>query len=338
LKDILRSDPTSDPAYFYLSTLYTAMNEYDAAERYLQRAMELNPKQSAHYHQLGMIRYRQEQYRSALEFFKQALELGPGSNEAPIWRSIGDVQVALFDRDAAAQAYETALRIAPRNADTQLALGRFYLERSTPDRAISHLRTAREIDPQRRSVYPVLGRAHRQAGDLSSAVTILREALDADPSDQESRYALGQILVAMGRVDEGHTELDKYEKIRQQVVNANNNYDNALRLIEARRFSEAEKLLREAVRLAPAYGPGLHSLGTLLLDRGSPERAVDILKRATEANPLNAASWFSLGTAYFKSGKLSDALEAAKRAVVLNDENSEYQQLFREIQARESKR
>jgi tetratricopeptide (TPR) repeat protein len=334
LKQIIQSDPANGPAYFYLSTLYTEMKEYDSAERYLQRAMTANPAQGLHYYQFGLIRYRQKQWRPALGFFKQALEIGAGKNEAAVWRSIGDVQVELFDRDEALQAYETALRIEPHDAPTRLALGRFYLERSAPDRAIPHLRAALEIDPLLQAAYPVLGRAYRQTGDLSSAMITLKKALEANAADQESRYALGQVFLAMGRVDEGRSELDKYERIRQQVDSANSNYETAMSRLEAGKFFEAERLLTESVRLAPMYGPALHSLGTLLLDRGSPEKAVDFLKRAVATNPLNAASWFSLAAAYFKIGKLVEALEAAKRAMVLNEEDSRYQRLNSDIQSR----
>ena len=165
-------------------------------------------------------------------------------------------------------------------------------------------------------------------------MTAFKKALDGDLADQESRYALGQVFLAMGRIDEGRTELNKYETIRQRVASANNYYETGVAHIEARQFSEAEKLLREAVRLAPTYGPALHSLGTLLLDRGSPEKAVDFLKRSVETTPLSAASWFSLGAAYFRRGKLHDALEAVKRAVVLDEEEDRYQRLLDEIQAR----
>ena len=333
-KEIVRLDPANGPAYFYLSTLYTQMNQFEVAERYLRHAMELNPRQSAHYLQLGLIRYRQKQWHPALEFLKEALELGPGSNEAAVWRSIGDVHVELFDRDTALQAYEMSLRIQPRDVTTRLALGRFYLERSEPERAIAHLRAALEIDPLLRAAYPVLGRAYRQTGDLPQAIAVLRKALDTDFTDQESRYALGQVLLAAGREDEGRKELDKYESIRQQVATANTRYAAAQARLDAGKSAEAEQLLREAVRLAPTYGPALHSLGVLLLDRGSAQNAADLLKRAVQANPLNAASWFSLGTAYLKRGKLPDALEAAKHAVVLDDEDEKYQHLLIEIQAR----
>src|SRR5437764_258853 len=55
LKQIIRSGPTDGSPYFYLSTLYTQLGEYAVAERYLQRAIEINPKQGEYYHQLGLI-------------------------------------------------------------------------------------------------------------------------------------------------------------------------------------------------------------------------------------------------------------------------------------------
>jgi tetratricopeptide (TPR) repeat protein len=334
LKEIVRANPTDAFGYFYLSTVYTQMNEYSVAERYIKRAMEINPRQGAYSHQLGLIRYHQKQWSAALALFKQALEIGSGNNDARVWRSIGDVQLELFDRDAALQAYSEALRIQPRDAQTRLALGRFYIERGDPDHATEHLLAAVEIDPLLPAAYRLLGRAYRQSGNLPSAVGVFAKALEKDPSDQESRYALGRTLLAMGRVDEGRDELDQYERIRQQITSANTIYENALARIADSKFSEAEKLLREAVRLAPAYGPALHSLGTLLLERGSPDKALAFLDRAVEVNSLNAATWYGIGSAYFKTGKMAEALQAAKRAVVLGEEDGRYQRLVTEIQER----
>ena len=81
-KQIVRVDPSNGPAYFYLSTIYTELKEYAFAERYLRRAMELSPNQGQHYYQLGVIRFRQEQWRPALGLFRQALEIGFARSEA----------------------------------------------------------------------------------------------------------------------------------------------------------------------------------------------------------------------------------------------------------------
>src|SRR5205085_2231074 len=164
------------------------------------------------------------------------------------------------------------------------------------------------------------------------AESVLKETLNTMPADQDSRYALAQTLLAMGRADEGREQLDQYERIRQQVASADADYKSALSRLAEGKFAETEKLLREAVGLAPTYGPALHSLGSLLLDRGSPEKALAFLDRAVEVNPLNAATWYEIGSAYFKTGKMAEALEAAKRAAVLNEEESRYQRLVSEIQ------
>ncbi len=320
LKQIVRSDPDNGPAWFYLSTLYTEMKEYAFAERYVQRAMQAGPKQAAYYYQLGLIRYRQSQWRPALELFEQALAIGSGQNEASVWRSIGDVQLELFDRDAALHAYTEALRIDPRDARTHLALGRFYLQRGEAGAAIEHLRAALETDPSLHAAHAALGRAYVQAGDVTAAVTILKKALEQDPTDQDSRYTLGRALLAMGRPQEGREELDRYEGIREQVTTADRHYRDALSRLAEGKFSEAETLLREAVRLAPAYGPALQSLGKLLVDRGSPDKALGFLHRVVEVNPLNASAWNSLSTAYFRTGKMPEGTEAAKRANALNDD------------------
>ena len=124
-----------------------------------------------------------------------------------------------------------------------------------------------------------------------------------DPADQESRYALGQTLLAMGRADEGTRRIGQVRNNSPTGASANTNYKTALARLADGKFAEAEKLLREAVRLAPKYGPALHSLGTLLLDRGSPEKALPFLDRAVEVNPLNAATWYGMASAYFKTRK-----------------------------------
>jgi Tfp pilus assembly protein PilF len=196
LKEIVRTDPQNESAYFYLSTLYTRMNEYALAERYIQRGIDINPKQGAYYHQFGLIRFRQKQWRPALDLFKQALDVGAGNNSAAVWKSIGDVQLELFDRDAALQAYTQALRLQPREPQTHLALGRFYLDRGEPQTAIEHIRAALESDPSLAGADFLLGSAYRQNGDLPAAVNVLKKALEGNPADQDTRYLLGRTLLA----------------------------------------------------------------------------------------------------------------------------------------------
>src|SRR5262245_59490351 len=69
LKQIVRKETDSGPAYYYLARIYTEMGELTSAESYLNRAITVDPKKGAYYFQLGMIRQRQKKSREALALF-----------------------------------------------------------------------------------------------------------------------------------------------------------------------------------------------------------------------------------------------------------------------------
>src|SRR5688572_3868763 len=146
LKEITRIEPSSAPAYFYLSSLYTGIGRYDTAYRYLLTAMKANPGQGAYYHQLGVLRRHEGCRPEAMAAFQQALRLGMGKDEVTVWRHVGEVQADLLAWNEAIEAYGNALRLDPNDARSHLALGRFYLDRNEAERAILELRSALKTD------------------------------------------------------------------------------------------------------------------------------------------------------------------------------------------------
>ena len=195
---------------------------------------------------------------------------------------------------------------------------------------------ALEIDPTLRAAYPLLGRAYRQSGDLLSAVSVLKKALDADPAIRNPAMRSGRhcwrwdgSMKARAGIGQVRNDSPTGRPARRPTTRP------LWRVLPKARLLKRRSLLREAVRLAPMYGPALHSLGTLLLDRGSPDKAVAFLERAVQANPLNAATLVqSCAALISRLGKLTEALTAAKHAVVLNEDEAPYQRLVAEIQKR----
>jgi tetratricopeptide (TPR) repeat protein len=331
LKQLAREQTESGPAYYYLARIYTEMGELDAAERYLNRAIAADPKKGVYSYQSGVIRQRQKKSSEALALFERALSLGVGADEAAVWRNIGNARAQLFEREGALEAYERSIQIEPNDARTRLALGQFLLDKDDPQKAIVHLRAAVDLEPKLPSALASLGRAYRRLGDTTSAVEILKRALELDAADQESRYSLGQLLLSLGRADEGRKELETYQRIVDQVSQADRNYDAATVHIAAGRVAEAQKLLEQSLALAPAYSPALRELGNVLLERGKPREAAEMFKRAAALNPVNAAIHFGLGTAYFRTNNLPEAAEETRRALVLDEDNPRYHRQMEDI-------
>jgi eukaryotic-like serine/threonine-protein kinase len=328
LKEITRTEPSSAPAYFYLSSLYTGIGHFDTAYDYLAAAMKANPGQGAYYHQLGIIRRHEGCRPEALTAFQQALKAGMGRDEATVWRHVGEVNVDLLAWNEAIEAYTNALRLAPDDARAHLGLGQLYLDRNEPKRALPELLAAQQADPGLEGVHAKLGLAYRATSDLSSAVAILKQGVERNPSDQESRYVLGQLLLTMGKDDEGRREMEAYRKLQAQMTQTDALFETAVQHAQAGELDRAEQLFRETLRLAPRYAPALHLLGVVLLNRGNPERALEVLQQASASNPLNADIYFQMASAYFRAGKLSEALDMTQRALILDEEDPRYYTLL----------
>jgi tetratricopeptide (TPR) repeat protein len=330
-KQIVRAEPLSPAASFYLSGLYTGMGHYSTAYGYLKTAMKDNTGQGAYYHQLGVIRRYEGCRPEALAAFKQAIKAGMGKDEAAVWRQIGDLQVDLLDWDKAFDAYQNVLRLQPNDASARLAMGRLYLDRNDPQRAVSELHTALESAPPPDGVHSSLGRAYRALGDFESAVFILQKGIERNPADEESLYMLGQVLLALGRDKEGQRAMGEYQSLRERLARTNSLFETAIERAQSGELDRAEALLKEALRIAPRYAPALQALGAVQLNRGNTQGALETLKQAQTSNPLNSETYFNMGTAYRRSGKLSEALDMTLRALILDEEDPRYQTLLGEV-------
>lgn len=125
-----------------------------------------------------------------------------------------------------------------------------------------------------------LGVAEEALGDLGSAVNRYRAVLARVPEDGPARFRLGEVLRALGRLDEGEVEL--------------------IRALEAPRVRTA----------------ALAALGQLALDQGQDARAVERLTAALAAEPRASRLHYLLALAHRRLGDLA----AAEREMSLRGE------------------
>ena len=72
-------------------------------------------------------------------------------------------------------------------------------------------------------------------------------------------------------------------------------------------------------------------LGTVRLNRGNSQGAVDVLQQALTSNPLHPEPYFALAEAHFRDGKLTEAVDMIERALVLDEEDPRYYTLLGSI-------
>lgn len=85
---------------------------------------------------------------------------------------------------------------------------------------------------------------------------------------------------------------------------------------------------------ATLEGAHLYREGTAALDRGEPQRAIELLEQAAERVPQASEVQNHLGIAYAAVGRQEDALAAWRRAVALDCDNAAAQHNLRAAEGR----
>jgi tetratricopeptide (TPR) repeat protein len=97
----------------------------------------------------------------------------------------------------------------------------------------------------------------------------------------------------------------------------------ALQNHKAGQLAQAEKIYRQILEKIPEHADALHLLGTLTLQMGQTENAVDLIQHAVRVNPNAAEYCNNLGVALRSAGKLDEAVAAYERAVQLNPNHAQ---------------
>jgi len=94
--------------------------------------------------------------------------------------------------------------------------------------------------------------------------------------------------------------------------------DKALQALRDNKLEEAEKQLKEAMRLAPGHPDVLYLQGVLYLRQNKLSEAQKTLEKAAQVNPNNARTLAALGTALSNQGKFEEAIVPLEKSLQLS--------------------
>ena len=149
----------------------------------------------------------------------------------------------------------------PSSAYFHFELGEAYLKGGLVADAISALRTSLEKEPKHLPSQKTLGIALLLAGDHTAAAEVTQQALAPAPDDSEIHNTLGEIRYAEKKFREAERHFRDAVRIDPDLPEAHNNL-GAVRLL-AGDSTGAEASFREAVRIKPDYAAAQTNLAQL---------------------------------------------------------------------------
>jgi tetratricopeptide (TPR) repeat protein len=229
-----------------LGDTYRQLGEYDAAQKELDRALELQkthglttPEPAELYEAAGNLAWNKSDLAQAADFFRKAvdhLKADPAADPVDIAEDslyLGDVLMEMGEYDQASTLLHASLEVYEKQGKTSDAIA---------------------------VTYNSLGNLSRYQGDLKAAEEYYRKALatqlevwgENHPFVATDYHNLGRLLDAMGRPDEAEQSLQKGLAIQRRVYDGPHP-DIAMSLaglsdlaITRADYAKAEELSREA--------------------------------------------------------------------------------------------
>ncbi len=315
----LAIDPTYPEARLGLAEALMNLGQMQSALTLLQEdGPPMKPESVPALNLVGQIYLELHQYDKAKEYLEQSIQLDPNSAYPYHGLSIAEVrrgnseQAKIYrKRFQQLSAGEENGRGNTHGFEKDLAAIRvtvarildviaatFAQFRKTRDAERLWLR-AIVIDPTNVTIRKKLATYYEDEGLDSEVIAMLRQLCELNPDDPEPHLSIGMTFARMGRIE------------------------------------EAEKALRETIRLDPKGTMGLLALTQLYVnsDRKISE-AVRLASKAVELAP-EAASYFALSVALERNGDIPGALKAIEEAIRLAPNEKQLRIRFNELQAKQ---
>jgi tetratricopeptide (TPR) repeat protein len=260
---LIKHFPEEKEAYFLLADLYTSEGLSDSALNTYQQILKFLPDNPLVLYNYGVLLAQQKDYRAAQDCLAKAIGLAP--NFIPARALMAQIYQDTGNLSAAEEAYRQVLEIAPNDQGIIFGLARIYFEEKKWTEAAAALEKI--TVPQNGEFLNLLGFVYRQKKEPEKALAVFQQALELK-DDPGTRLYLVLTLDDLGR------DTEAIEQLRKMVI-ADPENGEALNylgytLVERNEdLDEAERLIKEAVRLMPENGAYLDSLGWLYFKKGN---------------------------------------------------------------------
>jgi TolB-like protein/DNA-binding winged helix-turn-helix (wHTH) protein/Tfp pilus assembly protein PilF len=185
--------------------------DWGAADRHFRRAVELNPNYAIAIRTYSSYLALWRRDKEALEYAKRARDLDPVSPNA--WHNLGLVHYFARRYDDAITQFREVLDLDPNFGHAHVMLGRTYVAKGLPDRAVKELERARSLMGARPDVITPMAYVLARAGRSREALATLDELRVPKPR-KPSPFRLAYVHLGLGDTDVALDWLEKSVEAR----------------------------------------------------------------------------------------------------------------------------
>jgi tetratricopeptide (TPR) repeat protein len=277
------SHPPFPDTAFYLGLAYLKQGSNPDAEKWLKKAIALNPDDSRAEYQLATLYRKEGRQEEANQAFRQSKEKKARSDEQSqlkfecaqeLDRGPGDKATSICE-----QLYD------PNDADKLTALGILYGQHGELEKALKPLQRAAELSPQSPQIQYNLAFTYYRLKRFEEARAPLVGAVQRWPDLFPLNALYGAVLFNLGEVSPAYQALGHAHKLNSQDASTTallyqSTLAMAKRAEEATADVEALRYLQEAASLAPSAPEPHQRMAVIYRLTGHPEQAIEEEQKA----------------------------------------------------------
>jgi len=309
------ANPSFEPAYVALSSLYESRQEKDKAITVLQQYLRLvNPRNKEVRQHLVQLYLSTKDYAGGLAELEKILKDDPNDLDAQLRIALLYGEKKEFSK--AIERVTAILQAKPAELKVREYLGYLYEEVKEFPKAIETYRRNIQLDPSFPESHLHLGVLQYRLKNFQEATLHLNEAVRLNPKQPEPYIVLGLSYLQSELFEKASGAFE--EGILHNPQNADLHFNLGTAYDKLNRFEDVVRAMEMVLSLDPHHADALNYLGYSYAERGIKiEQALTLTKRAVALKPENGYYVDSLGWAFYKSGMLAEALSEIKRAVSL---------------------
>ena len=315
------AQPTAE-SYERLGTVYGQGGDPQCAAEAFTAALALDPDSTSARYSLALALIESHNPKRAETELRTVLRRESGSPQ--VHNALGLTLQDLGKADAAAEEFQTALKLSPKFALADFDLARLLSSQRNYRAAIHYFRQGLANSPAPMLAVQLknaLAIAYSQVSEYEEATSLFQELISAQPQSPDLHFDLATAYAH--RQDYAKAVAEYKEVLRLDA----NRYDAELLLAKAllnqSQSEDSLSYLRNYVMHKPSDAEGLEVLGEALKNSSHFDEATNVLTRAIHANPSSYKAHYDLGVVLGRSGKTANAITELQTAVKLKPEESE---------------
>jgi choline-sulfatase len=199
---------------FLLGEAALKASDWKAAQESLERSLKINPTFDQAMTALARALHEQKKDDEARKWVDKAIEVNPKNLKA--WYQKGWMTMTQ-DPDAAMADFQQALAIQPSFAMAHRDLGMLMLQRASYAEAASHLEQAAALGLNHPKLFNFLGIAYSRTGRYKDAVRVYTEALGKEPDFAEAHLNLSYAYEKLNHPREARAEFERACKLSAEL-------------------------------------------------------------------------------------------------------------------------